>query len=170
MQRRIEQADRHGQPGHRLEDGLEVALLHRQQLVERLATAVLALGKDHLAHDGQPVLGHEHVLGAAQADAFRSELARLRGILRGVGIRTHLQSPVLVAPAEDRLEIVVDGGCHERHLSHDHRSGTAVDREEIALGQGRFANGDHARVEVDREPFAARDTRLAHAPRHHRCV
>ena len=34
VQRRIEEADRDREPGHRLEDALEVGLLHRQQLVE----------------------------------------------------------------------------------------------------------------------------------------
>ena len=35
VQRRVEQPDRHRQPGHRLEDPLEVGLLHRQQALER---------------------------------------------------------------------------------------------------------------------------------------
>ena len=35
------------------------------------APLLLARGHDHLAHDRQPVLGHEHVLGAAEADALR---------------------------------------------------------------------------------------------------
>ena len=39
VQRRVEQADRHRQPGHRLEQALEVGLLQRQQLVERGAAA-----------------------------------------------------------------------------------------------------------------------------------
>ena len=37
VQRRIEKADRDREPGHRLEDALEVGLLHRQQPVERRA-------------------------------------------------------------------------------------------------------------------------------------
>src|SRR5207249_10605985 len=32
------------------------------------------LGHDHLLHDRQPVLRHEHVLGAAEADALCAEL------------------------------------------------------------------------------------------------
>ena len=42
VQRRVEQPDRHGQPGHGFEDPFEVGLLHRQQLVEGLAPLVLA--------------------------------------------------------------------------------------------------------------------------------
>ena len=41
VQRRVEQADRHRQPRHLLEQALEVLLLQRQQLVERGAARVL---------------------------------------------------------------------------------------------------------------------------------
>ena len=39
VQRRVEQADRHRQLVHRLEQALEVGLLERQQLIERGAPA-----------------------------------------------------------------------------------------------------------------------------------
>ena len=56
VERRIEQADGHGKPGHRLEDPLEVGLLHRQEPVERGAALLLVARHDHLAHDREPVL------------------------------------------------------------------------------------------------------------------
>ena len=87
VQRRVEQPDRHRQPRHGLEDALEVALLVRQEPVERRAPLVLARRHDHLADDGQAVVGHEHVLGAAEADALGAELARLRGVLGRVRVR-----------------------------------------------------------------------------------
>ena len=108
MERRVEQADRDRQPGHRLEDRLEVGLLEREEPVERVAAALLVAGEDHLLHDGQPLLAEEHVLGAAEADALRAELARLRGVLGVVGVRAHLQVPRLVGPLENRLEVGVD--------------------------------------------------------------
>ncbi len=46
MQRRVEQPDRHRQARHRVEQTLEVALLERQQLVERGA-AILEPGRQH---------------------------------------------------------------------------------------------------------------------------
>ena len=91
VQRWVEQPDRHRQARHRLEDALEVGLLMREQPVERGAPLVLARGHDHLPHDGQPVVRHEHVLGAAEADPLGAEVARLGGIVRGVGVCTHLQ-------------------------------------------------------------------------------
>src|SRR5262249_57157956 len=84
-----------------------VALLHRQKLPERRTTAGLAFGEDHLADDRQPVLRHEHVLCAAEADALRTELARLDGVCRCVGIPSDAEPAVVVPPPEDRLEIVV---------------------------------------------------------------
>ena len=54
VQRRVEEADRHREAGHGLEDPLEVGLLHRQQLVQSVPPLVLAGGHDHLADDRQP--------------------------------------------------------------------------------------------------------------------
>ena len=65
MQRRVEQSDRHRQPGHRLEDPLEIGLLEREEPVERVAAPGLVAREDHLLHDRQPLLAEEHVLGAA---------------------------------------------------------------------------------------------------------
>ena len=135
VQRRVEQADRHRQPRHRLEDALEVGLLERQQPVERRAAARLVVGQDHLLHDRQPLVAEEHVLGAAEADALRAELARAGRVLRGVGVRAHLQPAQRVGPAEDRLEVLVDLRRHERHLADEHAAGAAVDRDHVALAQ-----------------------------------
>src|SRR4030095_7574952 len=52
----IEQPDGHGQTGHGLEDPFEVALLVRQQPLERGAPLVLVRGHDHLPYDREPVL------------------------------------------------------------------------------------------------------------------
>ena len=123
VQRRVEQADRHRQPGHRLEDRLEVGLLEREEPVERVAAAFLVAGEDHLLHDGQPLLAEEHVLGAAEADALRAELARLRGVLGVVGVRAHLQAARVVGPLEERLEVLVDVGRHERNRADDDAAG-----------------------------------------------
>ena len=91
VERRVEQADRDGQAGHLLEQPLEVLLLERPQLAERLAAVALGVGHDHRAHLRHAVLGHEHVLGAAEADALRAELARLARVVRIVGVRAHAE-------------------------------------------------------------------------------
>ena len=166
MQRRIEEPDRHRQAGHRLEDRLEVALLHRQQLVEGGAASFLVHGKDHLAHDGQPVVGHEHVLGPAEADPLRTEVARFGCVSGRVRVRAHLQPAVLVAPAQDRLEVVVHLRGNERHLADDHCTRAPVDGQDVPFRQGLALQRDRPRVDVDRKRVAAGHARLPHPARH----
>ena len=71
------------------------------------------------ADEREALLGHEHVLGPAEADALGAELARLRRVLGRVRVRAHLQPADLVGPAEDGLEVLVDLGRDERHLADD---------------------------------------------------
>ena len=150
-----------GKPGHRLEDPLEVGLLHRQQLVERDAARRLVARQDHLLHDRQPVLGHEHVLGAAEADALGAELARLGGVLGRVRVRAHAQPAELVGPVEDRAEVLVDRRRHEPDRADDDPAGAAVDRDHVA---------DVEHVLADRHrPRAARRSRAPRSPRRTAC-
>ena len=140
MQRRVEQADRDGEARHRLEDPLEVRLLHRQQLVERRPPAGLVARQDHLLHDGQPVLRHEHVLGAAEADALGAELARLGRVLGCVRVGAHAQPAQVVGPAEDGAEVLVDRRWHEPDRADDDVAGAAVEacqgQDAIAIERG----------------------------------
>ena len=53
--------------------------------------ARLVVGADHLAHGEDAVLLEEHVLGAAQPDAFGAELARLACLARRVGVGAHAE-------------------------------------------------------------------------------
>ena len=57
------------------------------------------LGHDHLAHRVDPVALEEHMLGAAQPNAFGAELARHARIVRRVGVGAHAQLAELVGPA-----------------------------------------------------------------------
>ena len=90
MQRRIQVTDGHGTAFQGLVHGLEVALLHGQDLGQRLLALLLGVGEDHLAHGRDAVGLEEHVLGAAQADALGAERHSLLGIARGVGVGAHL--------------------------------------------------------------------------------
>jgi hypothetical protein len=167
VQGRVEQPDRHGEPRHGLEDPLEVLLLERQQPVERLAALLLGGRHDHRAHERQPLLGHEHVLGSAEADALRPELTSLDGILRRVRVGAHLQPAELVGPAEQPLEVLVDLWRDEIDLADDDVARAAVDRDHVSFGKLLVPEGDCPLVEVDREPLAAGDARLPHAASDH---
>src|SRR5689334_7588247 len=50
VQRRIEQTDGHGQAIHRLEDSLEVAALHWDEIIQRAAPTAFVSRHDHLTH------------------------------------------------------------------------------------------------------------------------
>ena len=160
---RIEQANRHGQARHRLEDPFEVGLLERQQPVERRPPSGLGVGQDHLLHHRQAFLAEEHVLGAAETDPLRAELACANGVLRVVGVGAHLQPPLRVGPGEDRLEVVVDLRRHERYLADEHAAGAAVDRDHVAFVQ--HLARDRRRAVAERQLLAARNARLAHPAR-----
>jgi hypothetical protein len=80
-----------GRP-HDLEQLDEVRALHRQSL----ASALRRWSRnrhDHLAHGGYAVAVEEHVLGAAQADAFGAEGARGHAASVGVSalVRTFIR-------------------------------------------------------------------------------
>ena len=170
MQRPVEQADRHRQPRHRLEDPLEVGLLDRQQPLERRAAALLVAGEDHLAHQAEPLGVGEHVLGPAEADPLGAELARLGRVLGGVRVRAHLQPADPVRPLEDRREVVVDLRRHERDGADDHLAGAAVDRDRVALVQLVAGQPRRLRAHVDVERLAAGDAGRPHPARDDRRV
>ena len=129
MQRRIEQPDRHRQPAHRFEDPLEVLLLQRQQLASAARRPSLVLGHDHRPHLRLALLGHEHVLGPAQADSLGAELARARGV-RGVSAlaRTPSRRSSSAHPSTV-LEVLVD---RRRRPAARRRSTTAPSLPSIA--------------------------------------
>src|SRR5262249_60761255 len=97
------------------------------------AALVLTGGHDHVAHDRQSLVGHEHVLGAAEADALGPELTRLRCVFGRVGVRAYLQTTMLVGPAEDHLEVLVDLRRYQLDCTDDNDAAPAVDRDRVAL-------------------------------------
>ena len=101
VQRRIEGADGDRETLHRLEESGEVGALHGQQLLEGGATVLLGASHDHGAHEGKTILGEEHVLGAAEADAFGSEGDGSLGIARNVGIGADLEAAMGIDPGHE---------------------------------------------------------------------
>ena len=92
VQRRIERADHHREAVHGLEQAGEILALHGQQLGQGLAAGLLVARQNHGLHVLDAVLGEEHVLGAAQADAFGAELAGRLGVARDVGVGAHAEA------------------------------------------------------------------------------
>jgi hypothetical protein len=74
VQRRIEQAHRHRRAGRSgAKDCGKVAALHRQQPRERAGARRRVRREDHLAHHVDAFAGVQHVLGARQSNAARTE-------------------------------------------------------------------------------------------------
>ncbi|MPM36798.1 hypothetical protein SDC9_83400 [bioreactor metagenome] len=170
VQRRVEQPDVHRQAAHRLEDRLEVGLLEGQDLGQRRGPVGLVVGQDHPLHGGQPDLIHEHVLGAAQADALGAELARLRGVVAVVGVGPHGQRPHLVGPADDPLEVLAHRRRDQLHRPVEHLAGGAVDGDDVALVPGPTVDREDLVGGVDGQLVGAGDAGPAHAAGDHRRV
>ena len=170
VQRRVEEADRHRLALERLEELLEVVLLVRQYLRERDAALLNRVGADHLAERRDAALREEHVLRAAEADAFCAKLAGLLGVARRVGVRAHLELAELVGPHHDAAELADDRRVDSRNHAVVDVAGRTVDREPVALLE-RLAGEDELLVLlVHHDLLAAGDAALAHAARDDRRV
>jgi hypothetical protein len=146
-------------------------LLHtRLDPKARVTVLATGLAASPGAAYGKARLLHEHVLGAAQADPLRAELAGKHGVVRVVAVGPHLHAPERVRPAQQLLQLPGDLRVDHGDLSGDHPPGAAVDGEVLTLLDGGAPGGELPLGEVDPHRLGAGDTRLAHAPRHHRGV
>ena len=166
VQRGIEQAHRHGESVHGLEQPFEVAPLHRQQLAQCHAAARLVVGEDHLADGLDAVALEEHVLRAAEADALGAELEGLPGVLRRVGVGAHLQHGVLPGQLHELAEVAAQVGGLRGHLTQIDLARRAVERDPVALLDREAVHLDRAGLVVDLQLAGARDAAFAHAARH----
>ena len=138
MERRIERADHDREAVHRFEQTGEIGALHGQKLQQRLAAGLFVAGQNHGLHEGQTVFGEEHVLGAAEADAFGAELAGDFGVARDVGVGAHAElAAELIGPAHELADVVVaEIGFDGFRLAEIDVAGGAVERDEIAFFHG----------------------------------
>src|SRR5688572_385758 len=185
VQWRVEQANPDRIPVHRFEDSLEVRALHRQQLRQRAASAGCVPGDDHLPHGSDAVALEEHVLGAAQSDAFGAEPAGDASVAWRICVRSDAHRPDLVRPAKELGVRLVDGSggalqitrCHPHDLARNGRqmagkdaSGCAVQRQPVAFRYLRAIYGEAASLEVNLDLLAANDGALTHTARDNRCM
>ncbi len=117
MQRWIQQAHGHRQAIHDPEQGQHVLFLKGQQALQVALPLFLVFSEDHAAHLVNALCVEEHVLGAAQADAFGAQFACLGGILWRFGIGAHLQATVLIGPGEQDLEVLATARFGFRHIA-----------------------------------------------------
>ena len=161
VERRVEETDGDGQPFHGLEDSVEVGFLHDLEFVELYDSLFLRRGDYHLLHDGQTVGVHEHVLGAAEADALRSEGAGAAGVFRRVGVGPDLELRDLVGVVEELAEVVVELRVDEFHLADYDVAVASVEGEVFVFLDGHVADGEGFGGEVDLYGFGSGDAGLA---------
>ena len=102
MQRRVKRADHHRKAIHALKQAGEIRPLHRQQFQQRLFAALLIARQNHRLHQRDAVFGEEHMLCAAQPDAFRTELTGHLGIARDVRVCAHAKRATeLIGPRHE---------------------------------------------------------------------
>ncbi len=168
MQRRIEQPDADRMTLHDLEELHEIGALHRQQPRQSRRPVGRAVGKDHLAHHHEPVVGEEHVLGPAEADALRLELPRDERIGGRVGIGAHADVAHLVGPGEELAEAAVERGREHGRLARERLARRAVHGDEVALAEDApVGRHETALARIEPDLGGAHDARQAEAPRDH---
>ena len=168
VQRRVQQADRYRHALHDLEQADEILALHRQDLRQCRAAALLVVRQDHFAHGADAIFVEEHVFGAAKADAFGAELHGDGRIGRCIGVGAHLEAAHAIGPAHQRVEFTRQFRLAHRHLAVKHLPRGTVDGDYVALAQHLAAGGQRTRRVIHAHRARAGDARLAHAARDHR--
>ena len=173
MERRIQRADHHREAVHGGEQTGEIFALHGKELEQCLAAALLVARQDHGLHMFDAVFGEEHVLGAAQADAFGAELTRGLGVARDVGIGANAEAAAeFVGPVHEILQHAGGGVRVQRvGLALEDLARGAIERDPVA-----FLQGNHLAIHrdryfllmlVDRERFRAGHAGSSHAAADH---
>ena len=134
VKRRIEETDGDGIAAERLEETLEVCLLHGLDLGERRFALLDRLGADHFTEGLDAALAEEHVLGTAETDALCAEGSCLLCILGGICVRADAECLVLIGKLHDAAEVTAVGvcgnGCDERIVD---LTGGAVEGERVTF-------------------------------------
>ncbi len=104
--RRIEQANAGRPAGQRPEDAFEILLLMRQQFGKAVLRSSRFSARIICTHGDDAVAFEEHVLGAAQADAFRAEGDGVFYLIGLIGVGANAQLAVLVGQLHQRVVIL----------------------------------------------------------------
>src|SRR5712691_8386345 len=168
MQRWIEETDRHRQTVHNPKDGLKIAFLHGQNLLQRFASLALRFRHDHLTHGHKAVLGKEHMLGPAQPNAFGAELPGDLRVAWRIRVATHPELAITVGPCYELRKVAPEVCLNNRCLPQDHLTRRAVDGQELVRLNHLATNAAVARSLIDHQLPTAYDTAFPHATGDHR--
>ena len=171
VERRVKQADGYRQTAHCAVDCLEVAALHRQDLRQSGLALLERVSDDHLANRLDTGRLEEHMLGTAQADAFRAELACLRSVARRIAVGADVQGTDLVSPAHEAAEVAGQLSFLRRDSAEVNVAGRAVERDNVAfLGNRAVGERDDLVLFGNLDAVYAGNTAGAHAACNNGCV
>src|SRR5580700_3279684 len=106
MQRRIERSNHDRESVHRLKKAREISPLHGKKFLESLAPRLFIASQNHRLHVRDTVFGEEHMLSAAEADAFGAEQTRGLRVAWNIGVGTHAElASEFVGPMHQLAEI-----------------------------------------------------------------
>ena len=110
----------------------------------------------------------EHVLGAAQSDAFRAERPRLYGVAGNIGVGAHLHGAEWLAPTQKFLQLgIIRRSRHGVQLAFQHASGAAIERDPVAFLQNFILHPHDALLLIHAELARAHHAAFAHAASDH---
>ena len=163
MQWRVKQADGDGKTGHHFENGGKVLTLFRQQFVERNAAALFIVRQDHLAHSGNARGIKEHMLRAAQANAFCTKIARRLRIQWRFGVGADFHPATGIGPDHQRAKITHQLRLQRRDFTRHHFSGGTIKRDDIAFMQRPSGDAQRFARGINLKAASTRYARTAHA-------
>ena len=107
------------------------------------------LGQNHFAHSQNTLGIEEHVLGAAQSDAFSAEPNRRPGIRWRFGIGANAKLADLVRPAHQGAKVAGHFGLYRLNLAQHDLTAAAVNSDDVAGGNSDVANVHRLRLVID---------------------
>ncbi len=169
-ERRIQEADVHGQTVHRLEDALEVSLLVGEELGQSLLATLGAVSQNHLTHSYDLLVVEEHVLRTCQTDTLGTELTSHLCVVGRVGIGAHLQLGVLVAEVHELLEVAAELSSLRGNFAGIHLTGGTVDGDIVAFLIDHAVDFHGLGLVVNIQGTYAGDAALTHTASHNGSV
>src|SRR6266850_2423835 len=178
MKRWVDQANGDRKTVHGFEDADEVASLEREQLVQCLDAGVFFVGQNHFLDGELPLMAsfwlfevrEEHMLGAAEADAFRAKLDGFTGILRRVYVGADPEMARLIGPVHQGFVGLREFGSNERHRLDVDDAFASVQGDPIPFLDHFACSGHGLRFVIDVQFFRPDNAAFAPAARHNGCV
>ena len=170
MQRRIEQTHRHRTIADDLVHLIEIFFQHRTNFIQRLLAGFVVIGEDHFTHNIDTVAFKEHMLSTAETDAFRTELNRLFGIARRIGVGANFHALDLIDPAHEFAKVTGQRRRFGLQLAGINGTGGAIERQRIFCREDLAVDGECLGIIVDAQIMSTGNAALTHTASNNGCM